>query len=104
MEFSSGRVRVDSSKQAVVDTARRFTQELLKAMRYRIKPTLAWRSCVADFRAISQHSGVTARLCAIVRGGRTFNLLFALVLAFSTTTASTSRKTGLLQASCRPSA
>ena len=83
MEFSSGRVRVDSSKQAVVDTSPRAlsTQELLKSDALPHQAELAWRIALPISALILSILALPLAFVN-VRGGRTFNLLFALVLAF----------------------
>lgn len=83
MEFVSGRVRVDSPKQAAVSPSVRAmtSQELWHSSNPEHQAELAWRIALPV-------SGLILSLLAVplaffnVRGGRAFNLIFALTLAF----------------------
>ncbi|SFN84511.1 lipopolysaccharide export system permease protein [Formivibrio citricus] len=83
MEFAKGRVRLDSPQKAAVDPATQAlpTLTLLKSDKPHHQAELAWRIALPVSALILSILALPLAFYN-VRGGRTFNLLFALALAF----------------------
>ncbi|MBS1157063.1 MAG: lptF [Proteobacteria bacterium] len=83
MEFAKGRVRIDSPKQTAINPAVRAmsTPELLQKPSREHQAELAWRIALPVCALILSLLAVPLAFFN-VRGGRAFNLIFAITLAF----------------------
>lgn len=83
MEFASGKVRIDTVKPAPVSLATKAipSLELFGSQVPEQQAELAWRIALPVCALILSLLAVPISF-ANIRGGRTFNLIFALVLAF----------------------
>lgn len=83
MEFSHGKVRIDTPKGAAVSLATQAipTHDLFKSSLAEHQAELAWRIALPVCALILSLLAVPLAF-ANIRGGRAFNLVFALMLAF----------------------